>query len=590
MSYYFRFLDCSYASEICEEMWMPFSPSFDFSVNGVDIIGNSSGSHFQINKQERRFELIVNSSKKNGGVFLYSNLIGCDGGRLYFDGGSFITLNGKILNEGKRFMLQEVEVTTAVVDLNEISSFRNSIKSRCMQATEKDNSIPKFIIQIGLTNISYFKFNPFEFIEPKKYSENEELALAPACWLWDYLRRSGASGYFVPLSGGADSSCVVTMVGLLTRLIYEEIQKEKNYFKTQSEMNEEKRKEFEVQHKNSNNNIVYYIKQSKQNHSVIESHKNYSFVLAELQRILRSPNFEPKSPQEICNLLLVTCFMGSPYSSVETRRNAQNLADEIGSYHINFDISEIIGVLKKCFVQTFGKEPKFLSEGGSHEEDLALQNIQSRTRMCISYLIASLSNWSRNKKGFFLVLGSANLDEGIMGYMTKYDCSSADLNPIGSLSKNRVKSFLKFCNDELKIKALDGVLNIIPSAELRPQIDNKLQSDEDDMGLTYEELSIMGRLRKDFRSGPVSMFSRLSTIWENKTKSEILEKVKIFFRKYSINRHKMTTITPALHCQSYSLDDNRYDLRQFLYNSSWTFQFNKIDNIANRENSSILSI
>jgi hypothetical protein len=27
-------------------------------------------------------------------------------------------------------------------------------------------------------------------------------SLGPACWLWDYLRRSGQGGYFLPLSGG----------------------------------------------------------------------------------------------------------------------------------------------------------------------------------------------------------------------------------------------------------------------------------------------------------------------------------------------------------------------------------------------------
>jgi len=31
----------------------------------------------------------------------------------------------------------------------------------------------------------------------------EEIALGPACWLWDYLRRSNQGGYFCPLSGGA---------------------------------------------------------------------------------------------------------------------------------------------------------------------------------------------------------------------------------------------------------------------------------------------------------------------------------------------------------------------------------------------------
>lgn len=32
--------------------------------------------------------------------------------------------------------------------------------------------------------------------------------------------------------------------------------------------------------------------------------------------------------------------------------------------------------------------------------------------------------------------------------------------------------------------------------------------------------------------------------------------------------------------QSYSPEDNRYDLRQFLYNARWPFQFRKIDELV----------
>lgn len=44
-----------------------------------------------------RIELIKNAAKRNGGVYLYSNLKGCDGGRVYYDGGSLVCLNGKII-------------------------------------------------------------------------------------------------------------------------------------------------------------------------------------------------------------------------------------------------------------------------------------------------------------------------------------------------------------------------------------------------------------------------------------------------------------------------------------------------------------
>lgn len=59
--------------------------------------------------------------------------------------------------------------------------------------------------------------------------------------------------------------------------------------------------------------------------------------------------------------------------------------------------------------------------------------------------------------------------------------------------------------------------------------------------------------------------------WKNIDLGTISNKVKHFFRKYAANRHKMTTITPSMHAQPYSNDDNRFDLRQFVYNTSWEF-------------------
>ena len=53
--------------------------------------------------------------------------------------------------------------------------------------------------------------------------------------------------------------------------------------------------------------------------------------------------------------------------------------------------------------------------------------------MVLAYMLAQLMPWIRGRRGFLLVLGTANVDEGLRGYLTKYDCSSADLNPIGDL-------------------------------------------------------------------------------------------------------------------------------------------------------------
>jgi NAD+ synthase (glutamine-hydrolysing) len=42
----------------------------------------------------------------------------------------------------------------------------------------------------------------------------------------------------------------------------------------------------------------------------------------------------------------------------------------------------------------------------------------------------------------------------------------------------------------------------------------------------------------------------------------------------------MTTLTPSYHAEAYGTDDNRFDLRQFLYDSRWELQFAEIDKIV----------
>ncbi len=122
--------------------------------------------------------------------------------------------------------------------------------------------------------------------------------------------------------------------------------------------------------------------------------------------------------------------------------------------------------------------------------------------MVISYIFAQLLPWVRSRSGFLLVLGASNVDESLRGYMTKYDCSSADLNPIGSISKLDLKRMLEWASDEYRYSSLKDIIAAPPTAELQPQSQlsnpdgEHTQLDEEDMGMTYEELSIFGRLRK----------------------------------------------------------------------------------------------
>ena len=162
---------------------------------------------------------------------MYSNMVGCDGGKLYFDGGSFVVLNGKLIAEGRRFILDEVEVVFAIADLNEIISYRSNIKSRCVQSLQKEIQIQRIVVDDYLLKKNYALFtNPLAEIQSKPYSFTEEMQYGPVCWLWDYLRRSGASALFLPLSGGADSTAVAIIVSLLCKYVYTRIHDHKEEF------------------------------------------------------------------------------------------------------------------------------------------------------------------------------------------------------------------------------------------------------------------------------------------------------------------------------------------------------------------------
>ncbi|MED6275834.1 Glutamine-dependent NAD(+) synthetase [Characodon lateralis] len=99
--------------------------------------------------------------------------------------------------------------------------------------------------------------------------------------------------------------------------------------------------------------------------------------------------------------------------------------------------------------------------------------------MVLAYLFAQLSLWARGKPVGLLVLGSANVDESLTGYFTKYDCSSSDINPIGGISKTDLKNFLAYCAEKFQFTTLRGILAAPPTAELEPLTDGQLsQTDE----------------------------------------------------------------------------------------------------------------
>ena len=211
--------DTVLAAETCEELFTPDSPHIRFGLDGVEIITNGSGSHHQLRKLDHRLELIQSATRKSGGVYLYANQQGCDSGRLYYDGCALVAVNGDFKVQASQFSLLDVEVVTATVDLEEVRSYRSS-SSRGEQAAVQ-TPLPRVRCEFDLcvTHEEAVRLCPSSTIEPHIHAPMAEIALGPACWMWDYLRRSGANGFFLPLSGGADSASTAAIVGVMTRLV-----------------------------------------------------------------------------------------------------------------------------------------------------------------------------------------------------------------------------------------------------------------------------------------------------------------------------------------------------------------------------------
>lgn len=326
--------DTCMGTETCEELFTPMSPGIGAGLDGCEIFSNSSGSHHELRKLNTRIDLIRSETLRNGGIYLYSNQQGCDGDRLYYDGSAMIIVNGRVVAQGSQFSLQDVVVVTATVDLEDVRSYR-VIKSRAMQAK---NSPVYERVEVDM-KLSHYSEEEAFFIKPTVDIEvhynlpEEEIANGPACWLWDYLRRSKQAGFFLPLSGGIDSCATAVIVHSMCRLVYKDI---------------------------------------------IEGDNPQ--VLKDLLAIAGEPStskWRPKSPQDVASRIFHTAYLGmETNSSPDTRKRAKDLAKDIGSYHIDCNIDTVYKAVVGLFTTVTNYVPKYKMYGGTPASNLALQNIQ----------------------------------------------------------------------------------------------------------------------------------------------------------------------------------------------------------------------
>lgn len=107
--------------------------------------------------------------------------------------------------------------------------------------------------------------------------------------------------------------------------------------------------------------------------------------------------------------------------------------------------------------------------GAKDGRTMAAANIKPRLRMTALYYHAAINN--------YLVAGTSNRSEIFVGYFTKYGDGGVDFEPIGHLVKSEVREIARV------LGVSTATIERPPSAGLWEG-----QTDEGEMGITYEEL------------------------------------------------------------------------------------------------------
>ena len=165
--------------------------------------------------------------------------------------------------------------------------------------------------------------------------------------------------------------------------------------------------------------------------------------------------------------------MRMPYrlSSQGSLDHAQLVIDDLGIASETIDITPVV-------------EPFFEASPGI--SDHRKGNVMARTRMAFLY--------DRSVTWQGLVVGTSNKSELLLGYGTIFGDLASAVNPIGDLYKTQVRQLARH------LGIPQPILDKAPSADLVPD-----QTDEADLGFTYEQVDRLLYLLIDERYAPVDV-------------------------------------------------------------------------------------
>lgn len=172
----------TFGFEICEDAWRKeHRPGYHLAQRGVDLILNPSASHYAMGKSAlREKEVVVGGSALFNCVYVFANLSGNEAGRIIYDGDIIMAQRGKRIALAATLTFRNYSILACEVD------FDDPAKTQLLPG-------------------------------PEPVDRNEEVARALTLGLYDYLRKSGAAGFVVSLSGGADSGICALLVAEMVK-------------------------------------------------------------------------------------------------------------------------------------------------------------------------------------------------------------------------------------------------------------------------------------------------------------------------------------------------------------------------------------
>lgn len=479
--------------EICEDAWSASRPGIELAKEGANVILNPSASHFAFGKFDVRRRFILEGSRAFGVVYVYSNLLGNEAGRVIYDGGEMIASAGEIAAVGERFSFKECSVSVSVVDLD-----RNALPHQYSAVAESGVSESHRVYHTLKSPFAFPELEPekagvsFASWEESKDLKEEEFSRAVSLGLFDYLRKTRAYGFVVSLSGGADSSSIACLVALMVRFGLRELGSEQFIQR------------------------LGYIPAWKGRATVCE--------------------------REIVEALLTCVYQATKNSSVTTLNAAKGLAEAVGAAFFQFDVDELVEGYTRMVSQALNEELSW------EEHDLSLQNIQARTRGPLVWFIANVKN--------ALLLATSNRSEAAVGYTTMDGDTCGGLSPIAGIDKAFIRHWLCWLEKgELtggeKLPQLALVTAQEPTAELRPT--GCGQTDEQDL-MPYSVLDLIERSAIRDRKVPLEVLKLIAVEFPQFDKAQLGFWVKRFFRLWSRNQWKRERYAPSFHLDDENLD------------------------------------